>query len=207
MPDNLKKLKPKKVRSSESVARNKKLLTAGVIASATLFVVVMLLLLLSSGGGPPGEGIVAQDQESAPTEGADEATIEQMKVPPISIYRLKNPFQPLKDEKVTIDCGELVCPVVPAGGGMVVMPPELTGEAGSVAPQVVSTVVTLEEIFEEDGRLFARITVGDQLFEKVACGDVFANHYKLLTLSKRTGATILYGDERYSFCIGQSIYW
>jgi len=38
-------------------------------------------------------------------------------------------------------------------------------------------------------------------------GDIFGDNYKLLAIGRDASATILYGDERFTIFVGQSIYW
>jgi hypothetical protein len=72
---------------------------------------------------------------------------------------------------------------------------------------VLATQVTLEGVSVQSGKASARISVGDQVFDNLSLGDVFDNSYKLLEINKDGSATILYGDERFTVQVGQSIYW
>lgn len=199
MPREIKKLTPKKSKDVEIKDRRKKFIFAGAAGAAVLCAVLVAVFLV--GGGP--QKMSAQEATTQPATAQSEKKLEDVMVPPLSVYRKRNPFQPLRNEKATIEAGVPgTATMPPAGGGAVVAPPELTGGG----PQVVSTVVALEDIYEENGTLFARIRVGDQVFDKVSAGQVFGDYYKVLALQDRT-ATILYGDEQFSFFEGQSIYW
>ena len=215
MPKKVKKMSPRSI----NVNRNKGFaITAAVLV---VILVVVLGILIFTGGNDSKREIVAQESEENSNGSEESATpttatttglsIEQVEVPPLSINRRRNPFRPLLDQKSRIECAlEEVAPITPLGGGIVTVPPELErGHSGGPATEaeVVSTIVTLEDIFEEDGKLYASITVADQLFGKVVQGETFAESYKLLVLSRESGATILFGDERFTFFVGQSIYW
>jgi len=216
MTGKVKKMRPRAIEEN----RGKwSAITAGVLA--ILLVVILGVLIFTGGGGDGNRGIVAQESEEA-TPAAEEGTettttegltIEQVEVPPLSINRRRNPFRPLICWKQTWACDiEEAAPVEPLGGGLVTVPPELErGRTGDPAetgePEVVSTIITLEDIYEEDGKLYASIRVADQLFSKVVEGETFAENYKLLVLDRASGATVLFGDERFSFYVGQSIYW
>lgn len=209
MPNKVKKMSPRAIDSN----RNKGFaITAAVLVA--ILVVVLGILVLTGGKGNDGKmGIVAQESEKKEedtTTPTTTLTLDQVEVPPLSINRRRNPFKPLTDQKSSISCEiEAAAPVEPLGGGVVTVPPELErGRSGDPAvTEIVSTIVTLENVYDEDGKLFARVRVADQLFEKVAVGDSFALYYKLLALGRESGATLLYGDERFTFFVGQSIYW
>jgi len=208
MPEKIRKMGPRRI--DEPVAsRNKKIvISVSVVALACLAVVLGLVF---AGGGTKPESIKAQAEngteqptpisapESAPTKAADSSGIEAVEVPPLSIYYRRNPFKPLVNmQEATLPTG--------TGTGTVTVPPELATGSSS-AGQVVSRATTLEAVYEQDGRLLARVRIADQVFDGLAAGDVFASHYKLLSLGGDSSATILYGDERMKVYTGQSIYW
>ena len=217
MTRKVKKMSPKAI----DVNRNKGFAITAAVLVGILVVVLGTLIFTGDKGNDGKKGISAQESEGDSTgseEGETTTTttgisIEQVEVPPLSINRRRNPFKPLIDKKRTISCTiEESAPVQPLGGGIVTVPPELErGRTGDPAEtgetEVVSTIVTLEDIYEEDGKLFASIRVADQLFGKLVEGDTFAENYKLLVLDRVSGATVLFGDERFSFFVGQSIYW
>lgn len=216
MTREVKKMSPKSIEAS----RNRGLAITAAILVAILVVVLGITVFTGGKDNNSKSRIVAQESEATPAaeEGAETVTtegltIEEVQVPPLSINRRRNPFKPLIDKKSTITCelGESP-PVQPLGGGLVTVPPELErGRTGDPAetgePEVVSTIITLEDIYEEDGKLYASIRVADQLFSKVVEGETFAENYKLLVIDRVSGATVLFGDERFSFSVGQSIYW
>lgn len=203
MAQRVRKMKPKKVEGERTRAM---LIT--VVALLVVLAVVMGIAVIKGGGSDVERGIVAQE-DTAPSDSAPDngLVITDVEVPGLSVYRRRNPFKPLIDLKSTIECVEEEAPITPLGGGVIQVPPELNPGVPESSPEIVATMVSLEEIREEGGTLFARVRVGDQLFEKVAVGDTFAENYRLLALGRETGATVLYGDERFSLFLGQSIYW
>lgn len=204
MPREIKKMKPRK--ALDAAAENR--LRTLAIAIVVCLVLVVGIVLATGSSKNKNKQITAQtsapDSTSAP---AQQQTIESVQVPPLSVYRRRNIFKPLVD----MDAGQLVVTTATqgtggTGAGVVTLPPELdiTGrEAGSV----ISTALTLEGVVEQGGKLYARIRIGDTLFEKVGVGDVFGGSYKLLSLGKDSSATVLYGDERFTIFAGQSLYW
>lgn len=63
--------------------------------------------------------------------------------------------------------------------------------------------VELLDIFESDGTLMATVEVDDEEFN-VAEGDRFADNFRVLDLTKECG-TFVFGDERFTLCIGQEV--
>lgn len=215
MPQEIKKMKPK--RSVDSAEHRLRAIATVMVVS--LLLVIGILAATSSSKGNKG-AITAQtttSQAASSQPAASSSTIESVLVPPLSIYRRRNIFQPL----INMDAGQTQATTTgggvtgggATGGGatgaadaVITLPPELDASGGAVG-SVVSTAVTLDGVFSEGDELFARIRIGDQLFDKVAVGDVFGNNYKLLALGKDdSSATVLYGDERFTIFTGQSLY-
>ena len=196
MAVEIKKMKPK----SNGEKSEKRLAVAALVLGVC--VALVLGIALATGGGRSRRipHISAQDA-SAPEASQPEPTVklEDVEVSPLSIYTRRNIFKPLVNMEVAAET------TTGTGSPFVVMPPQLDPDVPGGT--VVSTALTLESVFDEGGRLFARIRVGDQLFEKVAVGDTFAVNYKLLELRSDSRATVLYGDERFTISAGQSIYW
>ncbi len=202
-----KKMKPR--RATDAV--ESRLRTVSIVMVLCLLMLIGILVAVNTGKGKKGR-LTAQtstqgttSQPSTPT-----ASVESIQVPPLTIYRRRNIFRPL----VNMEAGQSQATTGggTAGGGtaggaasVITLPPELDA-TGSVAGSVVSTAVTLENISQEGDSSMARIRVGDQLYDKVAIGDVFGNNYKLLAIGKDSSATILYGDERFTIFAGQSLY-
>jgi hypothetical protein len=130
-----------------------------------------------------------------------------VQVPPLSVYHRRNIFRPLVAvQEPTTTTNPSTTGTAGAGAGVITLPPELD-PTGREVGSVVATALTLEGVFEQNGKLLARIRIGDALFEKVAVGEVFGINYKLLSLGKDSSATVLYGDERFTIFAGQSLYW
>jgi hypothetical protein len=205
MPRTVKKMKPKRTLD-RSEHRLRIIATVSVLC---LVFIIGIVLLTGSGKGRKG-AITAQTGQSASSQPSTSSSvnIESVQVPPLSVYRRRNIFKPLVSmESTQATSATGTAPTTGgAGAGVITLPPELDA-TGQGAGSVVSTAITLEGIFEQGGKLFARIRVGDNLFDKVAVGEVFGGNYKLLSIGKDSSATILYGDERFTIYAGQSLYW
>ena len=208
----IKKMKPRDAGDS----RNQTLTMVAVALVACLALALSIIFIIGSGKGQKaGRGIVAQT--SGPTVSSSgtsstaqtKLTIEQVEVPPLSIYHRRNPFKPLINMEQSAAVAPTTSATTPGAGpaGVVTIPPQLEPPGSPSAGEVVSSAVTLEGVFEQEGNRFARIWVADKLFEKVAVGDVFGDNYKLLAIGGDASAKILYGDERFTIFVGQSIYW
>ena len=210
MSDNLRKMKPKEITEGQSGAKLQTAVIVGVIGLAVLMGIAFAIGSLGNGKDLTAQTSSASTgiapSTSTTTTLTSTANIQSVEVPPLSIYKRRNPFKPLVN---------MVAPTLPTGttsaGGagdiaVVVVPPELNSQTNA-AGQVLSRAVTLDSVTKQDGQLFAHITVGDQAFDRVAVGQTFGNNFKVLTLDKDAGATILFGDERFTFAVGQSRYW
>ncbi len=183
-------------------------LVAGALVVCLALVLMVFLLVTGGKSSKPMKSATAQTSpagstapsgSSAPTT-VPKVDITQVEVPPLSIYRRRNPFEPL----VFVIHAVTTPTAGTAGAGVIRVPDDI--EWGADAGKVVSTALTLEGITKQGGQAFARIRVGDQVFDAVAVGDVFASNYKLLSIGSDS-VTILYGDERVTIFAGQSIYW
>lgn len=182
-----------------------RLRTIAIVTAVCLLLVVGIVLVAVPGRNQRGS-ITAQtgsDPASSAPGQSSQSTIESLQTPPLSIYRRRNIFKPLVQEIIT-ETGSSI--EAGAGPAIITMPPELD-PSGREAGSVISTAIMLESVTEQEGRLFARIRVGETVFEKVAVGQIFADNYKLISLSGDSRATILYGDERFTIYTGQSLYW
>lgn len=63
--------------------------------------------------------------------------------------------------------------------------------------------VTLLEIFTRDGVRYATVDVNGKSYT-VKEGDTFAGNYRVLDLTARCG-TFVFGDERFTLCVGQEV--
>jgi hypothetical protein len=205
MARELKKMKPRKAADDSAERRLK------TIAVVVVVCLVLVVGIVVATGSSKSKKIQIKAQTSAPASStpAQQETIESVQVPPLSVYRRRNIFKPL----VNMEAGQQVTASTTtapgaggAGPGVITLPPELD-PSGREAGSVISTALTLEGVVEQGGKLYARLRIGDTLFEKVAVGDVFGGSYKLLSLGKDSSATVLYGDERFTIFAGQSLYW
>lgn len=205
-----KRMKPKTAGEHDS---HNRYIRIGLVVVAGI--VLVLCLAFFAGGGKKGGRITAQTSTAttpttptttpATTPTASSAVdINAVQVPPLSIYMRRNPFEPLVD--LSVATAATTTGTGPAGAGVVAVPQALAGP-GDPAGKVLSREVTLEGVYEQEGKMFARVRVADQLFDKVAIGDTFGGNFKLLSLGKDSSAIIIYGDERFTVYIGQSIYW
>src|SRR5665647_1780518 len=212
MPKKIKKMRPK--RMDEENSNSVKI--AWIVGAVGLCVLLVAgIAIATSGGKKKDAGIRAQTStpttttpaSSTPqtsTPAAPKLTLEEIQAPPLSIYRRRNPFEPLVNlEVVTVPVGS-----TPTGGAavnVVTVPPQLrTGSNG--VPETVSTSITLESVTKQGDKSVARINVAGQVFGNVAVGQTFADNYKLLSIGGDSSATILFGDERFTIFTGQSIY-
>jgi len=197
-----KKMKPR--RATDTVEN--RLRTVSIVMVLCLLMLIGILVAVSTGKGKKS-GLTAQtstqgttSQPSTPT-----ASVESIKVPPLTIYRRRNIFRPLVDMEAGQSQATTGGGTAGGAAAVITLPPELDA-TGSAAGSVVSTAVTLESVSQEGDSSMARIRVGDQLYDKVAIGDVFGNNYKLLAIGNDSSATILFGDERFTIFAGQSLY-
>lgn len=223
MSSRMKKMRPK---GSWNIDERK----LAVIAMVMVISVALALGVVFFARGSSSEGkdstMRAQAEGTTPAATSSAAstipTVEELEVPAISIYRERNIFEPLIDmanelgvsyEQTTEGTG-----VAASQGGTPVptatpsnlpsyrtIPPPLDPDGSR--GQVTSVVVVLEGVFEQDGIKFAQIRIGDQLYGKIAVGEIFGGCYKLVNINPGEVATILYGDEKITLGVGQSIYW
>ncbi len=209
MAQKIKKMKPRSQK--EDNAGSVKL--AWAVGGVGLCILLIAGILIATGSnGRKSERITAQESTAtsspstqATTPAASKVTIEEVQVPPISIYRRRNPFEPL----VNMDAAGSA--PVPTGTGVgvdtrVVRVPEQLRGGANPPEEILSRAVTLDGISKVDGAKVAKIRVGDQVFDNVSAGQTFGEYYKVLSIEDDSSATILYGDERFSVFTGQSIY-
>lgn len=212
MPKKIKKMRPK--RMDEENSNSVKI--AWIVGAVGLCVLLVAgIAIATSGSNKKDTGIRAQTSTpttttpagSTPqttTPAAPKLTLEEVQAPPLSIYRRRNPFEPL----VNLEVPSVPVTPTPTGGAavnVVTVPPQLrTGSNG--VPETVSASITLESVTKQGDRSVARINVAGQVFGNVAVGQTFADNYKLLSIGGDSSATILFGDERFTIFTGQSIY-
>lgn len=209
MGDLPKRMKPKRI-DDEGSRKFPVLITSVVICVA---LIVGIAIAFGSGGSRRGKGALkAQTETQVQMGGQTQAgstaqtvsPLEQVLVPPLSIYRRRNPFKPL----VNMEAVETAQPTGTgqAGSGYVTVPPQISNQTNQPG-EVLSRTITLDAVYEEEGRLYARIRVADQVYERVGVGDRFGDHFKVLTLGSDGSATVLYGDERITLYTGQTVNW
>ncbi len=202
MSPEVRKMKPRKAID----AREHRLRSIAVVMTLSLVLVVGIVLAIGSNrskkSGTTAQTSAPASQPASSAPAASASAIESVQVPPLSVYRRRNIFRPLVAVQETTTTGTPGA----GAGGVITLPPELD-PTGRQVGSVVATALSLEGVFEQNGKLLARIRIGDALFEKVAVGEVFGGNYKLLSLGKDSSATVLYGDERFTIFAGQSLYW
>ena len=156
----------------------------------------VFLLLVNMGGDEDG----ALPPTPTPTPTATPtptptATPPDDEVPPLTPdgFEGRDPFQPL----LVVDGGG-------GGGGPGPSPtPTPTGTARPTDGDGETKTVALLDIFTADGERMATVEVDGQEFTVVE-GDVFADNFRVIELTKRCG-TFVFGDERFTLCIGQEV--
>lgn len=172
---------------------------------ALLIIVVIIallgiaFLLLAGGGGEPDDSGFPTGLPTAtrsPTRGPTASPSPTRTAVPETddFFEGKDPFEPLVDAGATPGPGN-------GNGG-----PSPTPTATSTTPtdgDGETVVVSLDDIFTEDGTRFATVSVdGDQF--TVAEGDTFADNFRVLDLTSNCG-TFVFGDERFTLCLGQEV--
>ncbi|MGZ4212948.1 MAG: hypothetical protein ACXVQV_06905 [Actinomycetota bacterium] len=151
--------------------------------------VAAVLFLLLSGGGGGIEGVnttpVVRNPSASPSP-----TVSS---PPETgqAFEGKDPFQPL------------VVAVAPGPSGTPAPAP-----TGSVAPvggggSGTATTVTLIDIRKQNGKLEATLDVNGKDYT-AAAGETFAGSFRVVSLNSSCG-TFVFGDERFSLCVGQEV--
>lgn len=172
---------------------------AGVLAG--LVVLAILFLLLSGGGGGTIEGVNSPPVvRTSPSPSANSTT------PPETgqAFEGKDPFQPLVVS-------------VPGTGGTGGTTGGTTGGSTGPTPTPTGSItgvnggnnsssavtVTLIDIRKQSGKLVATVDVNGKDFT-ASQGQTFDDNFRVLSLSSSCG-TFVFGDERFSLCIGQQV--
>ncbi len=170
-----------------SMGRREKTLAA-VLGGLALLAVVFVLL---SGGGGAIEGVTSPPvTRTSPTPSVTSTA------PPETgqAFEGKDPFQPLV---VAVPAGSSGSPgptPTPTGS--------ITGVNGGNNSSSAVTV-TLIDIRKTGGKLVATVDVNGKDYN-ASEGQTFANNFRVLSLSSSCG-TFVFGDERFSLCIGQQV--
>ena len=200
------------------------LITLGAVAAAVLlFVFVVSPLLFGDddvdegpvavAGGPDDEAGLDEelsDGEPSDHEGGVETIFEEGEAQPVpetfEVFTARDPFQQLVvDDTVAAaaDGGEAD---PDSDDAEIDVDVDADPDDDSEPPEdaeVDGTTVRLEEVFADDAGSRAQITVNARGYD-VAEGDDFASRFRLLELSDRC-ATLLYGDQRFTLCEGETI--
>jgi hypothetical protein len=180
-----------------SMGRREKTMAAVLGAIAVLALIFVLL----SGGGSTIEGV-----SSNPVVRTSPSPSVTSSAPPETgqAFEGKDPFQPL-------------VVAVPAGGGGTGGVNGNPGPGGTPAPTPTGSItgvnggnssssavtVTLIDIRKQSGKLVATVDVNGKDYT-ASQGQTFANNFQVLSLSSSCG-TFVFGDERFSLCIGQQV--
>lgn len=158
-------------------------------------VVALLFTMLMGGEEDPDDGTATP--RPRPTATRSPSPEPDDDIPPESStdFSGRDPFQPLVTaiEPGTPGVEPTETPTGTVGG---------TDGDGDGAPDEVRRVGLLD-VFTEDGERVATVDVdGDQY--TVREGETFAESFRLLDLTRDCG-TFVFGDERFTLCIGQEV--
>jgi hypothetical protein len=148
-----------------------------------------VLFVLLSGGGGETPSVTPHRPRTSPTPSTAQTS------PPETgqAFEGKDPFQPL------------VVPAPATSGSQAPAPTPTGSETGVTGGSNTgsATTVTLVDIRKLDGVLKATVNVDGKDYT-VAEGATFAGNFKLISLNSSCG-TFVFGDERFSLCIGQEV--
>jgi hypothetical protein len=180
-PTNQSRL-PARIRN---MGRREKTL-AGVLGGMAIIAVIFVLM---SGGGGTIEGV-----SSNPLVRATPTPTVTSTAPPETgqAFEGKDPFQPLV----------VAVPPAPSGSPTPTPTGSVTGVNGGNNNSSAVTV-TLLDVRKQGGKLVATVDVNSKDYN-VSQGQTFANDFRVLSLSSSCG-TFVFGDERFSLCIGQQV--
>jgi hypothetical protein len=159
-----------------------------IILGIIVVLVILFLLLSGGGGGPTTITTPPVVRRPSPTPSATTTTPPETS----QSFEGKDPFQPLV--------------VVAAPGSSGTPTPTPTGSitgvngGGNTNP---ATTVTLIDINKQGGKLVATVDVDGKDFT-AGVGQTFDENFRVISLSSACG-TFVFGDERFSLCIGQEV--
>jgi len=182
------------VRTSRVPARLRNLAPrerALAIILAIIVVLAVLFVLLSGGGGsipPISSGPILHPSSSSSATPTSPPETGQA-------FEGKDPFQPL------------VVAAAPGPSGSPAPTPtgSITGVNGNNGGggSTPATTVTLLDIRKQGGKLVATVEVNGKDYT-ASEGQTFATNFRVVSLSSSCG-TFVFGDERFSLCIGQQV--
>lgn len=114
------------------------------------------------------------------------------------VFESKDPFRPLVVEAAAGAPGGTTSGSTSTGST------STGGGAGGASAPTGGQSVTLVDVFTQDGAQKAQVKVGSTVFT-VALGEVFADNFKLLSISG-TCATMLHGDDKFTLCEGEEVF-
>lgn len=168
---------------------------AMIVVLIIVAVIALLFMVLMGGGDDGTETPRAVPRPTFTPSASPEPTEDDL--PPETSDDLggRDPFQPLVSAEDVSEPG--VTPTsTPTGtiGGR-----DTDGDGAPEEPRRVG----LLDVFSEDGERMATVDVdGDQY--TVREGETFADSFRLLDLTRDCG-TFVFGDERFTLCIGQEV--
>lgn len=171
---------------------------AFIIVGAVVAALALAYLLLLSGGDD--EPIVIPDTPrptgtATPTESpAPEPTDRER--PPVAsddTFEGRDPFEPV----VILNPPDGNGNGGGGGGG------NGDGNGGAIDGNGDTKIIRLVDIFESDGERLAVVEVDGDEFT-VAEGETFDDNIRVIDLTRRCG-TFVFGDERFTLCIGQEV--
>ncbi|HLF69725.1 MAG TPA: hypothetical protein VI541_02080 [Actinomycetota bacterium] len=116
------------------------------------------------------------------------------------VFESKDPFRPLVVEFAAGAPGGTTSGTSTGSTGST----STGGGAGGASAPTGGQSVTLVDVFTQDGTEKAQVKVGSTVFT-VAAGEVFADNFKLLSISG-TCATMLHGDDKFTLCEGEEVF-
>lgn len=169
----------------EGRSQRERVMLLGLGALAVLLLAFLLLKVLGGGGGDealdtPLPPVVSRSPSPTPT-----GTATRPPLPVTDAAFGRDPFQPL------------VSDAPPGGGGTPTPSPGPNGGSST------SRRVTLVDIFNSGGERRATVSVDGTEFT-VAEGETFDTSFRLQSLTARCG-TFIFGDERFTLCLGQQV--
>ena len=174
-----------------------------IVAGVGVLVVLAVMFLLLSGGGGTIEGV-----NSPPVVRTSPSPTVNPSAPPLTgqAFEGKDPFQPLVVAVPGGSGGTGGTNPAPGPGGTPAPAPQPTGSitgvnGGNNSSSAVT--VTLIDIRKQSGKLVATVDVNGKDYN-ASQGQTFANNFRVLSLSSSCG-TFVFGDERFSLCIGQQV--
>lgn len=165
------------------------LVLVGVVALAALVFLVIIPLF----GGDDTRPTTPAARRPSPSTTASPTPTPAPPAETFEQFGAKDPFRPLVTEGA---------PPAPGPGGTPAPAAPGPGAAGAPAP-AGGQRVQLIDVFDDAGTTKAQVRVGSTVYT-VAPGQVFANNFKLVSVSGNC-ATLLHGDDKFTLCEGEEV--